>query len=153
MAWRESGDKPLSEAMMIYLLMHICVTRPQWVKRLYLVIAFNILTSTRLKKLCSSGSSGSQYLIVVLRLKRLTVAACFPLISVHGFVNASIILIGFIPSPLKLWHGWAIALQDPKRSQSILVKRGCRCDIYLWCILWPFIRHTCCNSSYKYTFT
>ena len=31
MAWRRSGDKPLSEPMMVSLLMHICVTRPQWV--------------------------------------------------------------------------------------------------------------------------
>ena len=32
MAWRRSGDKPLSEPMMIRLLTHICVSRPQWVK-------------------------------------------------------------------------------------------------------------------------
>ena len=32
MAWRRSGDKPLSETMMFTLLTHICVTRPQWVK-------------------------------------------------------------------------------------------------------------------------
>ena len=32
MAWRRLGDKPLSETMMVTLLMHICVTRPQWVK-------------------------------------------------------------------------------------------------------------------------
>ena len=31
MAWRRPGDKPLSEPMMICLLTHICVTRPQWV--------------------------------------------------------------------------------------------------------------------------
>ena len=31
MAWRQSGDKPLSEPMMVSLMMHICVTRPQWV--------------------------------------------------------------------------------------------------------------------------
>ena len=33
MAWRRSGDKPLSEPMLVRLLTHICVTRPQWVKR------------------------------------------------------------------------------------------------------------------------
>ena len=33
MAWRRIGDKPLSEPMMVNLLMHICVTRPQWVKQ------------------------------------------------------------------------------------------------------------------------
>ena len=31
MAWRRSGDKPLSEPIMVILLTHICVTRPQWV--------------------------------------------------------------------------------------------------------------------------
>ena len=30
-AWRRPGDKPLSELMMVSLLTHICVTRPQWV--------------------------------------------------------------------------------------------------------------------------
>ena len=29
MAWRRSGDKPLSEPMMVSLPTHICVTRPQ----------------------------------------------------------------------------------------------------------------------------
>ena len=32
MAWRWPGDKPLSEPIMVSLLTHICVTRPQWVK-------------------------------------------------------------------------------------------------------------------------
>ena len=32
MAWRRPGDKPLSEPMMISLLTHIYVIRPQWVK-------------------------------------------------------------------------------------------------------------------------
>ena len=31
MAWRRSGDNPLSEPMMISLPTHICVTRPHWV--------------------------------------------------------------------------------------------------------------------------
>ena len=30
MAWRRPGDKPLSEPMLVSLLMHVCVTRPQW---------------------------------------------------------------------------------------------------------------------------
>ena len=29
MAWRRSGDKPLSEARVVSLLTHICVTQPQ----------------------------------------------------------------------------------------------------------------------------
>ena len=32
MAWRQPGNKPLSEPMMVSLLTHVCVTRPQWVK-------------------------------------------------------------------------------------------------------------------------
>ena len=32
MAWRRPGDKPLSEPMIVSLLTHICVARPQWVK-------------------------------------------------------------------------------------------------------------------------
>ena len=32
MACRRSGDKPLSEPMMVSLLTHICIIRPQWVK-------------------------------------------------------------------------------------------------------------------------
>ena len=31
MVWHRPGDKPLSKAMMVSLLTHICVTRPQWV--------------------------------------------------------------------------------------------------------------------------
>ena len=31
MAWRRPGGKPLSEPVMVSLLTHICVTRPQWV--------------------------------------------------------------------------------------------------------------------------
>ena len=34
MAWRRSGDKPLSEPMMVSLPTHICVTRTQWVNLL-----------------------------------------------------------------------------------------------------------------------
>ena len=35
MAWRRPGDKPLSEPMIVSLLTHICVTRPQWVNSLW----------------------------------------------------------------------------------------------------------------------
>ena len=33
MAWRRPGDKPLSEPMVVSLLTHICVTRPEWVNQ------------------------------------------------------------------------------------------------------------------------
>ena len=32
MPWRWPGNRPLSEPMMVSLLTHICITRPQWVK-------------------------------------------------------------------------------------------------------------------------
>ena len=35
MAWRRPGDKPLSEPMVVSLLMHICAIRPHWVKLLW----------------------------------------------------------------------------------------------------------------------
>ena len=46
MAWRHPGDKPLSEQMMVSLLMHICITRPQWVNwtNVWLMV-INILTN------------------------------------------------------------------------------------------------------------
>ena len=41
MAWRRPGDKPLSEPMMVSLLTHICVTRPQWVNlRAFVICQF-----------------------------------------------------------------------------------------------------------------
>ena len=38
MAWRWPGDKPLSEPMMVSLLTHICVTRPQWASQCFITI-------------------------------------------------------------------------------------------------------------------
>ena len=40
MSWRRPGDKPLSEPMLVSLLTHICVTRPQWV---YVIEIWNLL--------------------------------------------------------------------------------------------------------------
>ena len=53
MAWRPTGDKPLSETMMVRLLTHICVTRPQWVNGcspgvIFEVSIVNIVEDTRL---------------------------------------------------------------------------------------------------------
>ena len=42
MAWRRSGDKPLSEPMMVRLPTHICVTRPQWVNPLYSLLGIGV---------------------------------------------------------------------------------------------------------------
>ena len=37
MAWHLSGDKPLSEPMIVSLLRHLCITRPQWIKDLFII--------------------------------------------------------------------------------------------------------------------
>ena len=41
MLWRRSGDKPLSELIMVSLLTHICIARPQWVKYTLLIMDDN----------------------------------------------------------------------------------------------------------------
>ena len=38
MAWHWPGDRPLSEPMIVTLAMHLCLTRPQWVKIPFLII-------------------------------------------------------------------------------------------------------------------
>ena len=48
MAWRRPGNKPLPELMMVNLLTHICVTRPQWVNACPLKIHY-----------CQQGYMGS----------------------------------------------------------------------------------------------
>ena len=35
MAWRQPGDKPLSEPIMVILLTHICIPRPQWLNTIH----------------------------------------------------------------------------------------------------------------------
>ena len=43
MAWRRQGDKQLSEPMMVSLLTHTCVNRPQWVKAMYRTLILCLL--------------------------------------------------------------------------------------------------------------
>ena len=57
MAWRRPGDKPLSEPMMVRLLTHICVTRPQWVNQCRIMCRN---TSTFYCPVISSGVSASR---------------------------------------------------------------------------------------------
>ena len=45
MIWGRQGDKPLSKLMIIILLMHICVTRPQWVRVISMCLSRCRLTS------------------------------------------------------------------------------------------------------------
>ena len=50
MAWHRPGDKPLSEPMMVSLLTHICITRPQWFNSLALGLISRIDIWGRLNK-------------------------------------------------------------------------------------------------------
>ena len=65
MAWRRPGDKPLSEPVMVSLLTHIWVTRPQWVNdksTLILVIAAITWTNVDKDLWCHMASSGKNEL-------------------------------------------------------------------------------------------
>ena len=50
MAWRRPGDKPLSEPIMFSSTTHICVTRPQWVKRFVIDTGFCYARATLVLK-------------------------------------------------------------------------------------------------------
>ena len=52
MAWRRPGDKPLFEPMMVRLLMHICVTRSQWVNQPLLIVSVSCIYSLYSPPLC-----------------------------------------------------------------------------------------------------
>ena len=76
MAWRRPGGKPLSEPMLIILLTHICVTRPQWVNKGWIFIVLcrirlpwgmgNYNVSQNMQKRISSkySVSGKRYSII-----------------------------------------------------------------------------------------
>ena len=52
MAWRRSGDKPLSEPMVVSFLAHICVTRPQWVKSTMHILFRQLYLFTAIQHRC-----------------------------------------------------------------------------------------------------
>ena len=70
MAWRRPGDKPLSEPMMVSLLTHICVTRPQWVEtRFYtdkLIVAGPLVSERMsLRNQCITGNVRSDWNMIM----------------------------------------------------------------------------------------
>ena len=84
MACRRPGDKPLSGLMMVSLLTHICVTRPQWDK------ALSNLTITL--------TVSSKHAVVPHRSKMRAKCTCFCESQVHLFVNnIEIFLLSFFP--------------------------------------------------------
>ena len=62
MAWCRPGDKPLSEAMKVSLLTHICVARPQWVNSgaIHIIwLLYDIETFVILVTLCNGNPAVS----------------------------------------------------------------------------------------------
>ena len=59
MAWRRPGDKPLSEPVMVSLLTHMCVIRPQWVNssRLHGVHIMHVYASINMTIIGSNNGS------------------------------------------------------------------------------------------------
>ena len=71
MAWRWPGHKPLSEQLMVSLLMHICVTWPQWAKWWYTQITIKVrawMTSFVSKRDARAYRLFLQYLIFIVRM-------------------------------------------------------------------------------------
>ena len=61
MACRRPGDKPSSESVMVNLLMHICVTLPQWVDIYYLSMALFDWHSADITHLCGRSNSNTDF--------------------------------------------------------------------------------------------
>ena len=56
MTWHHPGDKPLSEPVVVNLLTHICVTRPQWVNAfLYQGLGHKLCVTSICQKQCLAG--------------------------------------------------------------------------------------------------
>ena len=74
MAWRRSGDNPLSEPMMVRLLTLICVTRPQWINPLSAgpvhIIHQNLCTTAPADALAPGGARASAGTALAIRYMR-----------------------------------------------------------------------------------
>ena len=109
MAWRCSGDKPLSELMMVGLLMHICVTRPQWIND-----DRTNETGTTLRNI----SCGRKYDHLSSTVWMGTVIEMFMMASSNGNIFR-------VTGPL---CGEFTCLRWIQRTKA--------CDAELWCFLW-----------------
>ena len=92
-AWHRPGDKPLSEPMLVSLLAHTCVTRPQWTQVLQISVVHNThfssdMNTSPMMTICQCGSppganSGEisiqmQILVSKEMLLKLTNTKCHP---------------------------------------------------------------------------
>ena len=111
MAWRPTGDKPSPEPMIITLLTHVCVTRPQWLKTANITseiifetrCIWNILSthlsSIFLEKMCFSG-----YFVLLPWKPPINTMWHFPYVSIYNPCFKSrpnnILTAICLPSPL-----------------------------------------------------
>ena len=84
MAWRRSGDKPLSEPMMVRLPTHICVTLPQWVK--YSVTQLNLTWDQGHVSVSGTSIRIRLWMINYIRLKKWIVTT-HPCHTFNGSLN------------------------------------------------------------------
>ena len=95
MAWRRPGDKPLFEPMMVSLPMHICITRPQWVKKVVSLPNFLRMRKTLLSISCKIFSS-----IRTAKLKTHAIVFC-------DFIKDFLVPSGlFVPCSLAVTSTW-----------------------------------------------
>ena len=105
MAWRRPGDKPLSEATMVRLPTHICVTWPQWVKKWQFCSACGTGIFTHFKindQVIRSAAMFLAYLIYSVVMHTFHAMRCFSKWP-HHFKppkQPQIILL-----EMKVWHG------------------------------------------------
>ena len=103
MAWRRPGGKPLSKPMMVSLLTHICVTRPQWVNwNRHQEIPLEQLVAPRWGSFCARYV----YIYVVMM-------AFLP--CVHGTLRAAILIDTcralLYSQTAGVWHQWSRLLR------------------------------------------
>ena len=106
MAWRRPGDKPLSGPMMVRLPTHICVTRPQWVKRLSQgVLAF--MKFLKQLKCHSDASKVHQICFVVYGLRSNLTASVKPVCAYGERNNCKYpMMLGLNVFNYKAWIGY-----------------------------------------------
>ena len=64
MAWHRPGNKPLSEPVMARLLMHVCITRPQWVKMCFHLYIISYIQTFGLCIFCRTRKIILDYLVI-----------------------------------------------------------------------------------------
>ena len=113
MAWHRPGDKPLSETVTVTLLMHVCVTRPQWVNK-----DLSMVITCPIAKVVSSIYRHSKDYVA--------------LVSDTGVASAhdTFSLFIFVRDEKEIWFFWLISVH--KKLHFIKKSSGVSTQIYYW---------------------